>query len=136
MSDAYLCKCLQRKAELRQELDLERYETDPEDEAKNDVLSAPALDADQQTFVAPDWTATVTTVPVKMNSSRWVCVCISACACTENHQMDAYHQLVHPHVLALADCNHAATYLDGDCKQMLYGTFTSCNGWSAASRAG
>ena len=63
---------LQRKAELRQELDLERYETDPEDEAKETNVSDSALDADQQTFVAPDWTATVTTKPVKMNSSRSV----------------------------------------------------------------
>ncbi|KAK9821540.1 hypothetical protein WJX74_009571 [Apatococcus lobatus] len=59
----------QRKAELRQELDLERYETDPEDEAQQDCVSKLDHDADQQTFVASDWTATVTTMPVKMNSS-------------------------------------------------------------------
>ena len=60
---------LQRKEELRQELDLSRYETDSEPGAHQD--EAAAADADQQIFVAPDWTATVTTMPVKMNSSRY-----------------------------------------------------------------
>ncbi len=64
------CSVTQRKEELRQELDLGRYETDSEAEAPQADKATLGNAADQQTFAAPDWTTTVTTMPVKMNSSR------------------------------------------------------------------